>query len=70
MRRVPCCVCSYTPETNLSGQSYAGNGKLWIGAANGLPHQNDSEFKVATYGQKSHIVYEYEVDIKVEKPVP
>jgi hypothetical protein len=52
----------------MAGQSYTGTGRLWIGAADGLPHQSDSEFKVATYDNKSHIVYEYNVDIKVEKP--
>ncbi|MCM3874052.1 MAG: hypothetical protein ND895_25470 [Pyrinomonadaceae bacterium] len=65
---LPCYAYTYTMETTLSGQIYVGTGKAWIGAADGLPHQNDSEFKVATYGQKSHIVYEYNVSIKIEKP--
>ena len=67
---VPCFAYSYTMETNLSGQSYVGTGKAWIAAADGLPRQNDTEFKVATYAQKSHIVYEFNVDVKVEKPIP
>lgn len=66
---VPCFAYSYSMETNLGGQSYAGTGKAWIAAADGLLRQNDTEFKVATYENKSHIVYEYKVDIKVEKPI-
>ena len=65
---VACHAYSYTLETTVSGQNYVGTGKLWIGAADGLPHQNDSEFKVATYGNKSHIVYEYNVNFKIEPP--
>ncbi len=63
-----CHAYSYTLETTVGGQSYVGTGKVWIGAADGLPHQSDSEFKVANYQNKSHIVYEYNADIKVEKP--
>jgi len=66
---VPCFAYAYTIETTLSGQSYVGTGKAWIAAADGLPRQNDSEFKVAGYATKSHIVYEYHVDFKVERPV-
>ncbi len=55
---------------NVQGQTWAGTGKAWVGAADGLPHQIDSEFQVGKYGQKSHIVYEYNVDVKVEKPAP
>ena len=65
---VPCFAYAYTIETTLSGQSYVGTGKAWI-AADGLPRQNDSEFKVASYATKSHIVYQYNVDVKVERPV-
>jgi hypothetical protein len=65
---VPCFAYAYTIETTLSGQSYVGTGKAWI-AADGLPRQNDSEFKVASYSTKSHIVYEYNVNVKVERPV-
>ena len=65
---VPCFAYAFTLETNLGGQSYTGTGKAWIAAADGLPRQSDSEFKVATYAHKSHLVYEYNVDIKVEKP--
>ena len=35
----------------------------------GLPDQSDSEFKIATYGGKSHTVYEYGVRVKVEAPI-
>jgi len=63
-----CHAYSYTLETTMAGQNYTGTGKVWIGAADGLPRQSDSEFKVATYAHKSHIVYEYNADFKVEKP--
>ena len=66
---VPCFAYAYTIETTLSGQSYVGTGKAWIAVADGLPRQNDSEFKVAGYATKSHIVYEYNVDVKVERPI-
>jgi hypothetical protein len=65
---VACHAYSFKAETTMAGQSYIGTGTLWIGAADGLPHQSDSEFKVATYANKSHVVYEYNGDIKVEKP--
>ena len=65
---VPCYAYTYVMEITTSGQNYTGTGKAWVGAADGLVHQNDSEFKVSGYGWKSHIVYEYNVDVKVEKP--
>jgi hypothetical protein len=65
---VPCYAYSFTIETTVAGQNYTGTGKVWIGAADGLPHQSDSEFNVANYQNKSHLVYEYNVDFKVEKP--
>jgi hypothetical protein len=65
---VSCFVYTCTFETNVSGQSYTGTAKVWIGAADGLPHQSDSEFKVATYANKSHLVYEYNPKFKVEPP--
>jgi len=67
---VPCFAYTYSMEINESGNKYAGTGKAWIGAADGLPHQIDSEFNVGGFNQKSHIVYEYNVDLKVEKPIP
>ena len=65
---VPCFAYSYTMEANLGGQNYTGTGKLWLGAADGLPHQSDSQYKVANYEGKSHLVYEYDANIKVEPP--
>ena len=65
---VPCYAYSFTIETTMAGQNYTGTGKVWIGAADGLPHQSDSEFNVANYQNKSHVVYEYNANIKVEKP--
>ena len=68
---VPCHAYTYTLEMKMSGQNFAGTGKAWVGAADGLPHQIDSELSMKGYfTQKSHIVYEYNVPIKVEKPVP
>ena len=55
---------------DMSGSPATSTGKAWVGAADGLPHQSDSEFKVSGYAWNSHIVYEYNVDIKVEKPIP
>jgi len=66
---VPCFAYSYTLETNLGGQRYTGTGKAWVGAADGLPRQSDTEFNVSTYAQKSHVIYEYGANIKVEPPV-
>src|SRR6266849_4611348 len=65
---VACYAYSFTIETTMDGQNYTDTGKVWIGAADGLPHQSDSEFKVPNYQNKSHLVYEYNADIKVEKP--
>ncbi len=65
---VACYTYSFTIETIMAGQNYTGAGKVWIGAADGLPHQSDSEFNFANYQNKSHLVYEYNADIKVEKP--
>ena len=68
LNRVSCFVYTCTFETTLSGQTYAGTSKVWIGADDGLIHQSDSEFKVSTYANKSHIVYEYNSNFKVEPP--
>jgi hypothetical protein len=65
---LPCFVYTCTFETTLSGQTYAGTSKVWIGADDGLLHQSDSEFKVSTYANKSHMVYEYNPSFKVEPP--
>ena len=68
---VPCHAYTFNVEMNVSGQNFAGTGKAWVGAADGLPHQIDSELGMKGYfNQKSHIVYEYDVDVKVEKPLP
>lgn len=68
LKGVSCFVYTCTFETTLSGQTYAGTSKVWIGADDGLIHQSDSESKVATYANKSHIVYEYNANFKVEPP--
>jgi len=67
---VPCFAYAIRYEGDWSGQPATGTGKTWIGLADGRVHQNDGELKITSYTTKSHIVYEYNVDIKVEKPVP
>jgi len=66
---VACHLYSCTIDGSMGGSNWTGTAKFWIGAADGLPHQSDSDFKVAnSFGGKSHIVYEYGVDFKIEKP--
>src|SRR2546425_4936206 len=67
---IECHLYSCTIDGSMGGQNWTGTAKIWIGAADGLPHQSDSDFKVAnSFGGKSHIVYEYGGKIKVEPPV-
>jgi len=67
---IDCHLYSCTIDGSMGGQNWTGTAKIWIGAADGLPHQSDSDFKVAnSFGGKSHIVYEYGGNIKVEPPV-
>jgi hypothetical protein len=63
-----CHAYTGTFETNMAGQQWTGTAKIWIGVNDGLVHQSDSEYKVANYGGKSHLVYEYNVNIRVEPP--
>ena len=66
---INCYLYSCTIDGSMGGQNWTGTAKIWIGAADGLPHQSDSDFKVAnSFGGKSHIVYEYGGNIKVEPP--
>jgi len=65
---VDCYAYTCTFEMPMAGQNWTGTARVWIGAGDGLPHQSDSEYKVANYGGKSHLVYEYNVNIKVEPP--
>ena len=56
-------------DGSMSGQSWSGTSKVWVRAADGLPHQSDSDLKFGdSYSGKSHVVYEYNVNFKVEKP--
>jgi hypothetical protein len=66
---VACHAYTCTFEMPMAGQNWTGTAKVWIGAADGLLHQSDSVYKVATYGGKSHLVYEYNVNVKVEPPM-
>jgi hypothetical protein len=63
-----CHLYTCTLDGEMAGQSWSGTSKVWIGANDGLIHQSDSDFKFGNYGGKSHIVYEYNVNIKVEPP--
>ena len=67
---VPCFTYTIRFEFKVENQPSTTTGKVWIGLADGLPHQWDGDWKVANYNTKTHIVYEYSVDIHVEKPVP
>ena len=60
-------TCTFDGSTN--GQSWSGTSKLWIGVADGLIHQNDSDVRFSGYSGKSHMVYEYNLNFKIEKPV-
>ena len=67
---IECHLYSCTIDGSMGGQNWTGTAKIWIGAADGLPHQSDSDFKVAnSFGGKSHIVYEYGGNIQVEPPI-
>jgi hypothetical protein len=63
-----CYVYTGTFEMTLGGQQWTGTAKVWIGSDDGLIHQSDSDYKVANYSGKSHLLYEYNVNIKVEPP--
>ncbi len=66
---IDCHLYICTIDGSMGGQNWTGTAKIWIGAADGLPHQSDSDFKVAnSFGGKSHIVYEFGGNIKVEPP--
>jgi len=62
---VSCFVYNYTIQ--MAG--YAGTGKTSVRASDGLPLQSDSEFKYKNVESKSHVVYEYNADVKVEAPM-
>ncbi len=64
-----CYAYTGTFETMMAGQKWSGTAKLWIGADDGLIHQGDTNFNAANYGGKSHTVYEYGGNIKVEPPI-
>jgi hypothetical protein len=67
---IDCHLYSCTLDGSMGGQKWTGITKIWVGAEDGLPHQSDSDFRVAnSFGGKSHIVYEYGGNIKVEPPV-
>jgi hypothetical protein len=61
---VACFAYNYTIQLD----QVTGKGKTWVRASDGLPLQSDSEFKAETYESKSHVVYEYNADVKVEPP--
>jgi hypothetical protein len=66
---VACHAYTCTFEMPMAGQNWTGTAKVWIGAGDGLIHQSDSEYNVATYSGKSHTVYEYNVNVNIEPPM-
>jgi hypothetical protein len=63
---VACHAYTYTfeiPEAKQSGRT-----KVWIGVRDGLPRQSDSEYKGGDAANKTHTVYEYGVNIRIESP--
>jgi len=62
---VSCFVYNYTIQ--MAG--YAGTGKTYVRASDGLPLQSDSEFKYQNVESKSHVGYEYNADVKIEAPM-
>ena len=65
---IACHLYSCTIDGSMGGQNWTGTMKIWIGAADGLPHQSDSDFKIGAFGGKSLIVYEYNINFKIEPP--
>lgn len=65
---ISCYAYAGTFETTMAGQQWSGTAKVWIGADDGLIHQSNSEYKYASYTGKSHLVYEYNANFKVEPP--
>ena len=63
---VQCFVYNYTIQIDR----VTGKGKTWVRESDGLPLQSDSEFKHDNDESKSHVVYEYNADVKVEAPKP
>lgn len=64
-----CHAYTGTFETTLGGQQWTGTAKVWIGGDDALIHQSDSEYHVGPYSGKSHIVYDYNINVKVEPPI-
>ena len=62
---ISCFVYNYTIQ--MAG--YAGTGKTYVRASDGLPLQSDSEFKYQNVESKSHVGYEYNADVKIEAPM-
>ncbi len=46
---LPSFAYTFSLEMTVQGQMWTGTGKAWVGAADGLPHQIDSEFQVGKY---------------------
>jgi hypothetical protein len=52
------------PVLNIKG------GKVWIGAADGLPHQVIAPFSISGIGVTTTLVYEYGISVTIKPPVP
>jgi hypothetical protein len=66
---VPCSAYSFVFEITLRGLPFNATEKAWIGSADGLPHQIDSESKSGNFTLYSHLTYEYNVNFKIEPPM-
>jgi hypothetical protein len=70
LNRVKCRVYTYRwgLDISVSGKLPDGVGKAWIGVADGLPYQMDSDLEINEHHTKSHTVYEYRVRIRIVRP--
>jgi hypothetical protein len=70
VNHVKCRVYTYRwgLDISVSGKFPDGTGKAWIGVADGLPYQQDSNLEISGHQTKSHTVYEYRVRIRIIRP--
>lgn len=59
---------AYTFDFVLGDAS--GTGKVWVGAADGLPYQVDFDFTMSGVTVNSHLIYEFGVPITITAPIP
>jgi hypothetical protein len=59
----------YTFDLNDPSMKITG-GKVWIRAADGLPHQVQAPFTISGFNFNVQLVYEYGVQVKIQAPIP